>query len=153
MIVVHHADATAVAHLSWYRHVEAFLAHHDVAALAPGRYEIQGTPHAVIIADDDVRADVPALEAHRRYIDVQMAFGGTFDILWHPRALCASVRVPYSEEDDIEFFDDAAHSRVRCGNDVAVILFPNDAHAPQPPQGPIRKAVFKIDRTALQEAL
>lgn len=148
MIVVHRADVMAVAHLPWYRHVEAFLAHHDVLALAPGRYEIGGTPHAVIIADDDVRTHEPPLEAHRRYIDVQMAFGGTFDILWHPRAACVSVRVPYSEEDDIEFFDDAAHSRVRCGDGVAVVLFPEDAHAPQPPQGPIRKAVFKIDSTA-----
>ncbi len=124
--------------------MEEFLATHDLERMEPGRHDVDGDAVFVIVADDTARADTPPLEAHRTHIDLQMAVRGSFDILWRPLTSCTDVTVPYDDASDIIFFGDAPTSRITCSEGVGVVLFPNDAHAPQPPVDHVRKAVFKI---------
>jgi len=65
----------------------AFLAATDLAALPPGRHEIDGDRIYVSIDHKDGRGEDGArLEAHRRYIDIQYTIDGNELIGWMPLA-------------------------------------------------------------------
>jgi len=47
------------------------------------------------------------LEAHRRYIDIQLVLDGTDEMGWKPLSDCHDPVSDYSTERDIRFFNDA----------------------------------------------
>lgn len=124
--------------------VKAFLDRPDLATLEPGRVEIAGDDVFAIVADDVAREAAPPLEAHRRYLDVQLAVRGSFDVLWHPLAACTQVRAPYEAEHDVLLMDDVPHTRLHLTPGVAAVFYPDDAHAPLPPADQVRKIVVKV---------
>ena len=73
-----------------------------------------------------------ALEAHRRYIDIQTVLFGGEGIAWHP-AGCLEVREAYDAGKDVEFYSSPAQfpSRLDVTPGYFVALFPHDAHMPQ----------------------
>ncbi len=150
MIVDTLASPIAFAHLPWFVRVREFLATHDLDAAEPGRYDVDGDQCFVIVADDVHRNEVASLEAHRQYIDVQIALHGSFDIMWSPLSSCALVSKPYDEDADIEFYHDVPRTRVHVAEGTAVVLFPDDAHAPQPPADAVRKCIFKVHISYMQ---
>ena len=93
------------------------------------------------------------LEAHRDYIDVQMALAGSERIDWFPLAALRS-RTPYDPEKDVEFFErpGRAPARVDVLPGTCCVLFPEDAHMPglQTGEAPgkVKKVVVKV-RAAL----
>lgn len=131
------------ASLPWWPRVLSFLRTTDFAVIQAGRVDIDGGDLYAIIADDTSREDKTYLEAHKRYIDVQMATMGTFDILWKPLSSCSHEREAYDYEKDICLMNDEATTRVVVAPGTAVILFPDDAHAPRPPADHVRKVVVK----------
>lgn len=150
MIVDRLTSPSAFAHLPWFGRVREFLAAHDLETAEPGRYDVDGDMCFVIVADDVHRDEVAPLEAHRQYIDVQIALRGSFDILWSPQASCMHVTQPYDVEADIEFYADVPATRVHVAEGTAVVLYPDDAHAPQPPANAVRKCIFKVHTSYLQ---
>lgn len=131
------------ASLPWWPKVQNFLQTSDFSSMPAGRIDIDGDDLYAIIADDVSRDDKAYLEAHRRYIDVQIATDGAFDILWKPLSACTNERQAYDEEKDYCLMNDDANTRVAVLPGTAVILFPEDAHAPQPPASHVRKVVVK----------
>ncbi len=122
-----------------------YLASHDVAALADGRYEIDGSRVYLLMAHSPGRGRQGArLEAHRRYIDVQIPLNAPEEMGWKETSLCRSVSKPYDPAADIEFFSDAPVSWITVEPGCFVLFFPHDAHAPLACTGTIHKAVFKI---------
>ena len=150
MIVDTLASPTAFAHLPWFVRVRDFLAAHDLTTVEPGRHDIDGDQCFVIVADDVRRDDVAPLEAHRQYIDVQIALQGSFDIMWSPLSSCTLVTKPYDIDDDVELYADAPSTRVHVAEGTAVVLYPDDAHAPQPPANAVRKCIFKVHTSYMQ---
>ncbi len=150
MIVDTLASPTAFAHLPWFVRVRDFLAAHDLTTVEPGRHDIDGDQCFVIVADDVRRDDVAPLEAHRQYIDVQIALQGSFDIMWSPLSSCTRVTKPYDTDDDVELYADAPSTRVHVAEGTAVVLYPDDAHAPQPPANAVRKCIFKVHTSYMQ---
>ena len=150
MIVDTLASPTAFAHLPWFARVRDFLAAHDLTTVEPGRHDIDGDQCFVIVADDVHRDDVAPLEAHRQYIDVQIALQGSFDIMWSPLSSCTLVTKPYDTDDDVELYADAPSTRVHVAEGTAVVLYPDDAHAPQPPANAVRKCIFKVHTLYMQ---
>ena len=150
MIVDTLASPTAFAHLPWFARVRDFLAAHDLTTVEPGRHDIDGDQCFVIVADDVHRDDVAPLEAHRQYIDVQIALQGSFDIMWSPLSSCTRVTKPYDTDDDVELYADAPSTRVHVAEGTAVVLYPDDAHAPQPPANAVRKCIFKVHTSYMQ---
>lgn len=150
MIVDTLASPTAFVHLPWFARVRDFLAGHDLATAEPGRYDVDGDLCFVIVADDVHRDDAAPLEAHRHYIDVQIALRGSFNIMWSPLASCVHVTKPYDDEADIEFYADVPATCVHVAEGTAVVLYPDDAHAPQPPANAVRKCIFKVHTSYLQ---
>ncbi|MBS1560292.1 MAG: YhcH/YjgK/YiaL family protein [Bacteroidetes bacterium] len=144
MIVDAITNTASFAHLPWFERIHQFLASTDLDALEPGRVEIDGDRLFAIVADDHARDARPLLEAHRRYIDLQLAVHGAFDVLWRPLSSCTTVDQPYDAETDLIFMADTAQTRLHLSAGMAAVFFPDDAHAPQPPANVVRKIVFKI---------
>lgn len=84
------------------------------------------------------------LEAHRRYIDIQLAIEGHEEIGWKALADCAQPHDEYDEQKDVEFFSDMPESWLSLPAGHFAIFFPHDAHAPLAGRGMLTKAVMKI---------
>lgn len=117
----------------------------DLDALAPGRYAILGDDLFAIVEQVPAKTqEIAKLEAHRRYIDIQLVLEGDEAMGWKPLADCLNPVSEHSEERDIRFFHDAPASYVPVPPDHFCIFFPEDAHAPLVGNGSIRKVIFKV---------
>lgn len=90
------------------------------------------------------RAEDALLEAHDRYIDVQVCLEGEERMGWRNRAECANVAIPYQIDRDIMFYNDKPSMYITLKPNQMAVFFPNDAHAPLIGEGMIRKVVFKV---------
>lgn len=84
------------------------------------------------------------LEAHRRFIDIHVPLKGTEIIGWAPVEVLKHCLEPYSDERDVSFFGDSAHSLLNVRRGQIAIFFPEDAHAPNIGLGNHRKLCIKI---------
>lgn len=84
------------------------------------------------------------LEAHRRYVDVQITIAGDECIGWLPLEECRSPREPFHEDRDIGFFLDTPRLWAPVPPGHFAIFFPEDAHAPLAGAGPLRKIIVKL---------
>ena len=117
----------------------------DLNALAPGRYPIVGDELFAIVEQAPGKTkEMAKLEAHRKYIDIQLVLDGDERMGWKPLADCLNPVSEYSEEKDIRFFHDAPASWIAVPPDHFCIFFPEDAHAPLVGEGQIRKVIFKV---------
>lgn len=122
-----------------------YIRNTDLFALAPGRYKILGDNLIAIIEHLPGRTrEMAKLEAHRRYIDIQMVLDGIEEMGWKPLADCYNPVSEHSMEKDILFFHDAVASWISTPPDHFCIFFPEDAHAPLVSSGQIRKVIFKV---------
>lgn len=110
-----------------------------------GEYEIDGRRvYAIVSSAEGVGEGSVRLEAHRKYIDIQVCLRGTDAIGWLPVDECTTVLDEYSEDKDIEFYGDEPLSWINLENNVFAIFFPHDAHAPLASIGKCRKVVVKV---------
>lgn len=122
-----------------------YMRNTDLHALAPGVHQIIDQQLFVIAeaAYGRTRAEAK-LEAHRRYIDIQLVLAGVDEMGWKPLADCQHPLDEHHAERDIRFFDDTPDSWIATPADHFCIFFPEDAHAPLVSDAPIRKVIFKI---------
>jgi biofilm protein TabA len=122
-----------------------FLARADLAALPPGRHNLDGDFLYVSIDQSEGRSHEGAhLEAHRRYIDVQFTIEGHEEIGWLPLSLCRTPADSFDVTRDIIFFEDRPSTWLAVPPGRFAIFFPQDAHAPLGGQGLLKKAIAKI---------
>ncbi|MDH2915974.1 MAG: YhcH/YjgK/YiaL family protein [Gallionella sp.] len=122
-----------------------YIRNTDLFALAPGRYNIVGDDLIAIVEQVPGKTkEMARLEAHRRYIDIQLVLQGDEQMGWKPLADCHNPVGEHSEERDIRFFHDAPASWVAVPPDHFCIFFPEDAHAPLVANGMVRKVIFKV---------
>lgn len=110
-----------------------------------GRREIQGDDVFCLIQEYETKA-AGRIEAHNRYIDVQVVMDGVERIDYMDRALLESDD-SFNNDKDIGFFKgDGDPVAVREGE--FAIFFPGDGHAPGLSLGEksckVRKAVYKV---------
>lgn len=84
------------------------------------------------------------LEAHNRYIDIQIVIKGNETFGWSSRKRCFSEQADYNSEKDIVFYNDTPSTYFTLTPDEFVIFFPEDSHAPLVGDGNIVKAVVKV---------
>lgn len=117
----------------------------DLFALVPGRYPIVGEElFAIVELVPGKTKEMARLEAHRRYIDIQLVLEGDEQMGWKPLEDCFNPVSEHSEEKDIRFFHDAPASWIAVPPDHFCIFFPEDAHAPLVSNGMVRKVIFKV---------
>ena len=117
----------------------------DFAALPEGRHDLLGDDLYVVSAPQAVTRPSAPLEAHRRYIDVQLVVDGTEEMGWAPLASLSTEAEPYDADRDIVFFHDPPLSVHRVTSRCLAVFFPQDAHAPLLGDGHrVHKCVFKV---------
>ena len=84
------------------------------------------------------------LEAHRKYIDIQMTLVGAERIDWFPLENL-EVKTPY-DDTDFEFYHRPGDAPIHIDNHPGnfAVLFPDDAHMPQLVVGDAPKIVKKV---------
>ena len=117
----------------------------NLAALAPGRYPIDGDRLSMIVTRGPGKGtDKTRLEAHKRYIDIQCTISGTDLIGWKNIRACAAEGLGYNDEKDIEFFPGASDVWVPVPAGAFGIFFPEDAHAPNGAVEELFKVILKV---------
>jgi len=113
--------------------------------LEEGCYELNGDRLKATVEVSEMRSREEAvLEAHDRYIDIQLPLSGDESYGWRHRASCCDSR-GYDRERDVEFFDDAPQDYFTVEPGQFAVFFPSDAHAPLVGRaGKIKKCVIKI---------
>ncbi|MEI7843295.1 MAG: YhcH/YjgK/YiaL family protein [Gallionellaceae bacterium] len=123
----------------------AYIRDNDLFNMAPGRYNIVGEDLIAIVERVPGKTrEMARLEAHRRYIDIQLVLEGIDEMGWKPLADCHNPVSEHSEEKDIRFFTDAPVSWIATPPDHFCIFFPEDAHAPLVSNTQVRKVIFKV---------
>ena len=120
-----------------------------LADKAAGRYEYPGLPEGTVYAmvqeGDTKPFDEGKLEAHRRYMDVQIMLEGG-ETVYYTDIDGLKEEIPYSEDSDIIFYGKAGQpARIEKG--MFYLVLPQDAHMPcRELDGPgrYRKVVLKI---------
>ena len=115
------------------RFTKAFeiLADRTLSSKQDGRYAVEGNDLYYIVQHYTTRPmEKDKLEAHRKYIDIQVVLSGEESLAYAPIEGLA-VAQPYSEDKDIAFYhapDKISTVTLRPG--VFCILFPQDGHIP-----------------------
>jgi YhcH/YjgK/YiaL family protein len=123
----------------------AYLRDTDLNALAPGVHQIIDKQLFIIVEEANGRTRGEAkLEAHRRYIDIQLVLDGVDEMGWKALADCHQPLDEHNLEWDIRFFDDEPATWITVPPQHFCIFFPEDAHAPLVGKGAIRKVIMKI---------
>lgn len=122
-----------------------WLAEAPLTELPAGREPIDGERLHVLINHDAARGHERAkLEAHRRYIDIQLTISGDEQIGWSPLSDCGTPEAAYSPERDIAFYCARPQTWLAMPPGTFAIFFPDDAHAPLAGSGELVKAVMKV---------
>lgn len=127
-----------------FKHAFDYLRTADLRSLPEGRYDIEGEDIYLIIAGDHAGKERRKLETHRKYIDIQLSIVGSFPLEWHDIDSCRNVAMEYNAKDDVTFYNDPPLFTVHLASDMFAVLFPEDAHAPQPPAETVKKAIVKV---------
>lgn len=122
----------------------------------PGTYELYGDDiYAMITSYETVHPENAILEAHRKYVDIQVVLSGIERIgCFHIDEV--TVRDDYNDEKDVVFFNKPninAPVSLEMKPGYFTVLLPQDAHSPQlmvgAKTGAVKKMVIKIKRDLL----
>lgn len=113
--------------------------------IAVGKYVLDGEDLFVMIVETDLKdAKDAKMEAHLKYIDIQIVLEGTESYAWRSIDECVTPLSPFDTEHDIIFYSDQPTATVTANKGQFVIFFPEDGHAPLIGSGRIRKAIVKV---------
>jgi biofilm protein TabA len=121
-----------------------FLVYSNPGSLGPGRHPLDGERMYVSVDHRDGRGrDGARLEAHRKFIDIQLTIDGPEEIGWVPLASCRPDGA-FDEAKDIGFFANRPDTWLSVPTGRFAIFFPTDAHAPLAGRGMLKKAIVKV---------
>ncbi|MBU2101858.1 MAG: YhcH/YjgK/YiaL family protein [Candidatus Omnitrophota bacterium] len=122
-----------------------FLRRAGLSAYADGRYEIEDGRIFVLVSSNEPKGKGKVLlEAHRKYLDIQVSLDTLDCIGYKPLSDCRHCAQGYDAARDCEFFSDAVVSWFELDRGSFAVFFPSDAHAPLAGVVPVRKAVIKV---------
>lgn len=122
-----------------------FLRRPDLAALPPGRNDIDGERmFCIVVRGPGKGRDGAELEMHRRYLDIQFTLAGTDALGWSPTHACRATGRGFDAAKDLELFTARPETWVMTPPNTFAILYPEDAHAPLGGIGELHKVVVKL---------
>ncbi len=103
----------------------------NLQELRPGHIELDGRYVYINVDEVDGRNREEAkIEAHKKYIDIQIPISGKEVMGFIPVAELKNVTMPYDEEKDVMFFGDKITEWVTVEPGEFAIFTPEDGHAP-----------------------
>lgn len=116
-----------------------FLSKEDLGALPLGRIDLTSNGTYANVQEYETKSSAD-FEAHQAYIDVQVVVSGQETIVWAPLSGLSGQTGPYSKENDVVFFQEAASSKeIAASKDCIAVFFPQDGH--KPGMSPLNRAV------------
>ena len=127
-----------------FRRAFDFLKGADLHSFPLGETAIDGDDIYLIVAKDETGNERRKLETHTNYIDIQLPLVGSFPLEWHDEDSCKNIFQKYNHEKDVTLYSDPPLFAVQLIPDMFAIVFPEDAHAAQPPLTSVTKAIVKV---------
>jgi len=122
-----------------------FLLNTNFSDMLPGKVTlIEGKLTATLMDVEGKLPEQAKLEAHRKFIDIQLVVSGCETMGWSPLSACSHEIAAYNPEKDIVFFSDTPSTYIKVHPGECVVFFPTDGHAPCMGEGLIRKVVVKV---------
>ena len=126
-----------------------FLQKNDLAALEPGKYEIDGKDvYANVQCYDTIPWEDAKYETHDNYTDIQYIVEGTEVMGFAPRA-DLTVKTDYNPDKDVTFYtNDVEGAKLVVEGGWFAIFMPWDGHKPKAMNGKpgaVKKVVVKIN--------
>lgn len=146
MIIDHVSNIRSYQNLhKYFPEIFEYLEKTNIKTLPTGKHDII-KDQAYISIDKGMARDKKTayLEAHRKYIDIQIIFTGLDTMGWKPILHCKKVQKEYDDEKDIVFYKDAPDFFISVAPDFFTIFLPGDAHMPLIGIEEIHKAIVKI---------
>lgn len=110
-----------------------------------GSVEIEGRQLRASIVETALKpAEATRLEAHKKFIDIQIPVAKAETFGWKSLSSLSSSVSGYDETNDIEFFTDKPSALVTVLPGEFVIFSPEDGHAPLIGEGPTKKIILKV---------
>lgn len=121
-----------------------YLRSRDFYVAENGKIELRDKDLFLMISDSGMKSQAEAkLEAHCKYIDIQMPVSKAEQFGWKAKSSLVEGDT-YNEERDIQFFADKASSFIDVRPGDFVIFFPEDGHAPCIGEDTVKKVVVKV---------
>ncbi len=121
-----------------------FLKNNDLSAMECGRHELRGSEVFFNLQEYETKS-VQKLEAHKKYIDIQVVAKGK-EYMGYTNIKNTAVSEEYNEEKDVMFLKGDVDTLLATNNNF-LIFYPSDAHMPalavDKPET-VKKAIFKI---------
>ncbi|MEG1615514.1 MAG: YhcH/YjgK/YiaL family protein [Bacteroidales bacterium] len=128
-----------------FRQAFDYIKSTDFSKFETGKIEIDGDRLFVVVADVEAKSpEQTKVETHNRYIDIQIPLTGTETMGFIVPGLLKSETAPYSEENDITFYEEKATSFLNVNPGEFVIFFPQEGHQPGLGHGNFRKLIVKV---------
>lgn len=128
-----------------FRPAFEFLRKDNLAKYSEGRYDIvKNYVYALISKTKGRTMKGASLEAHKKYIDIQIALSGEDLIGYKPLSECRIKKSEYDVKRDCMFFRDKSNLWLKLKGNSFAIFFPHDAHAPLAGSLDVLKAVIKV---------
>ncbi|HEY5570287.1 MAG TPA: YhcH/YjgK/YiaL family protein [Bacteroidales bacterium] len=122
-----------------------YIESHDLLNAPVGRTDLDGNDLYLMVQEPDAKEEENAkLEAHCRYIDIQMPLKSEESFGWKALTACVEEKDPYNVDKDIVFFSDEPSTYITLYPAQFAIFFAEDSHAPCIGTGKLKKIVVKV---------
>ena len=122
-----------------------FIKDQHLETIEVGKYPIDGPElHAGVTEKDGYSRDEAKFECHNYWLDIQVCPTGKEQIGWSARERVSSPKGEYNADKDVTFYNDKPDTYFTLQAGQFAIFYPEDVHAPQIGEGPIKKLVVKV---------
>jgi YhcH/YjgK/YiaL family protein len=122
-----------------------YILNNDLSKVAPCKITLEGDNLYLSVAEiDGKKKDAAKVEAHKKYIDIQVVLSGQETMGWASIEHCKEEIDFYNPVKDIIFYKEKPTSYMTVNPGEFAIFFPEDGHAPAIGDGPIKKIIIKV---------
>lgn len=122
-----------------------FIKSLNLETIEVGKFQIDGAElHAAVSEKEGYSREEAKFECHNNWIDIQVCPTGKEQIGWSTRERVSSLKGEYNAEKDVSFYSDKPGTYFTLQAGQFAIFYPEDVHAPQIGEGPIKKLVVKV---------
>ena len=108
-----------------------FIQNNDLSKMKPGKVVLDGDNlYISIVETEGKKPEVAKMEAHQKYIDIQIVLCGQETMGWAAIEHCTNNLEAYNPEKDIIFYTDKPTTYFTVNPGEFAIFFPEDGHAP-----------------------